>query len=760
MAIINYDSEIDISINKSFNQLDTNSNNLFKSTIIKKTTSEIEKELIPYTETRIVYGEKDKLELFNEILLGCKKNYDIYCEKNNPIIVNEFPLINEAYSKLKNNGVKIRYLTEITTDNLKQIKWIMNNIVAEIRHFDKIKGNFMVSDSKFYVTTSILEKKKSNLEIICSNAKGLVEQNQFLFETMWKNAVPASQRIREIEEDYLPSQTKILDNNTEIYDQLTNLIEKTNRGILICSSIEGFKLLLKNKTLYQSYINLFTRIKEGKVNGRVRWITFIENKTEDIELIKTFLEIGTEIKHVKNLPPLSFGISERQFEGTIEKMINGEMIRNILHSTEPLYILHFQSLFVELWKVGIDAKKRINQIENDIADEMTTVIENPYQAKNMFIEMIENAKEEIMIVFPSYNVIKRLGKTEVIKYLMHKSQERINIRILSPINEEIKKILITKQIQGKKSILFEYVHFQEISKRQDIKSIILMIDKKRLLAMELKDDVKERFDEMIGLSTYSTSKPTILSNISIFESLWRQTDLYEKLKLNSNMQKEFIDAIAHELRTPLTPIIGLTTYVRGKIKNEEQVELLDIVIDAGKKLHILGENILDLTKIEGKMFNLKKERFDIAQLILKTVNEITHSINKDKKILFEYVNFGKYIVFVDKQRISQVIFNLLDNAIKFILEKEGGLISIIFEKKYENEKGIIIVHIKDNGEGIHPDIIPRLFNKFATKSFYGSGLGLYICKNIIDMHNGKIWAFNNIKEKGATFSFSLRLIEK
>ena len=108
-------------------------------------------------------------------------------------------------------------------------------------------------------------------------------------------------------------------------------------------------------------------------------------------------------------------------------------------------------------------------------------------------------------------------------------------------------------------------------------------------------------------------------------------------------------------------------------------------------------------------------------------------------------------------RISQVISNLIDNAIKFI-SKEGR-ITITVEKKKSNiasdNDAMVVVSVKDTGAGIHPEIIPLLFSKFATKSATGTGLGLYISKSIIESHGGKIWAQNNEDGNGSTFSFSL-----
>ena len=150
---------------------------------------------------------------------------------------------------------------------------------------------------------------------------------------------------------------------------------------------------------------------------------------------------------------------------------------------------------------------------------------------------------------------------------------------------------------------------------------------------------------------------------------------------------------------------------------------------------------------------LHKEQFNLNDVIVNTINDITgnkYFNNKKENIKILYEN-KDIIVKADKERLSQVIFNLLSNAIKFTKEG-GGSISVNTEK----EDNHILVSVKDTGSGIDSEILPRLFTKFATKSFeIGTGLGLFISKSIIEIHDGKIWAENNSNGKGATFSFSL-----
>ena len=286
---------------------------------------------------------------------------------------------------------------------------------------------------------------------------------------------------------------------------------------------------------------------------------------------------------------------------------------------------------------------------------------------------------------------------------------------------------------------------------------IIVVDRKESMIIELKDDAKERYYDAAGLASYSNSGPIAFSYASIFETLWKQGELYEQLKAYSAMQKEFINIAAHELRTPVQPILGLSQVLLSEKKGGERSELLIVINRNAERLQQLIEDILDVTKIESQSLHLKKQRFNLNDLILSVISEHRNLIERqqsNKKIVFtskDDINTEG-----DKGRISQVVSNLLGNAIKFT-EEEGSIL-ISAELKKEADKKIVVVSVKDTGAGIDSEMLPRLFTKFASKSeMGGTGLGLYISKSIIDAHRGKIWSDNNSKGKGATFSFSLPL---
>jgi signal transduction histidine kinase len=252
---------------------------------------------------------------------------------------------------------------------------------------------------------------------------------------------------------------------------------------------------------------------------------------------------------------------------------------------------------------------------------------------------------------------------------------------------------------------------------------------------------------------------------------------YNKLKEMDKMKDEFINVAAHELRTPIQPIIGLSEVLRSRIRNNDSVnnsvsnaenqEFIDVILRNGQRLEKLVEDVLDVTKMESQSLELHKEHFDLNDLIISIIDDIVAAEAESMVYGLPARRKGKNNVkityqprhlpiYADRNRIAQVISNLLNNALKFTSE---GYVMITADKKRDknsnNNHDVAIISVCDSGSGVDPEIMPKLFTKFSSKSFSGTGLGLYICKNIIEAHGGRIWAENNKDAKGATFSFTL-----
>jgi signal transduction histidine kinase len=222
----------------------------------------------------------------------------------------------------------------------------------------------------------------------------------------------------------------------------------------------------------------------------------------------------------------------------------------------------------------------------------------------------------------------------------------------------------------------------------------------------------------------------------------------EQLKDHDRMQREFINVAAHELRTPTQAIIGYSDLFY--LRPESRELAIKAIARNAERLERLTHDILDVTRIEGHRLDLNKEKFDVSEVVASAIEDTKRRVDDNNdSIKFQYTP-RKVVVEADRMRISQVVSNLLGNAVKFTKQ---GTVYISADSK----DGEAIVSVKDSGTGIDPEIVSRLFTKFTSKSQTGTGLGLFISKSIIEAHGGRIWAENNKDSKGATFTFRMPL---
>jgi len=701
--------------------------------------------------SEILYGAENAVGRGVQFMRNVKKRMDIFFDHRAPSIVVDIEEYRNGYINIRRRGAKIRAFTEINKENIQYCKELME-MVDELRHLDGVRGGMAVSESE-YMATTVLEESKPLTEVIYSNVKEVVEQGQYIFDTLWRSAISAEQKIKEIEEGVTHYETRIIENPDEVIREIGRLTASSNK-LDTCLTSGG--LQYSHKYFFDIKKKLLDKQKRGEHEG-IRYITNIDN--DNLYISKLYLEHGIQIRHIKNLPPMSFGVSDKEIAVTIEKMEGGRRVQSLLISNEPLYVRHFTSLFEEIWRNGIDGQYRIKQLEEEGVESDIEVIQNPDRTEELYWDTVKSAEKEILLILPTANAFIRQEKMGIIKYLAEAIKSRnIQVRILMPqvnLSHHPHHFAIEESnpLHQQQDNPIDSLNIRYLQQLSDTKATILIADRKASLVIEVRDDSKSTFYEAIGLATYSNSKPGVLSYVSIFENLWIQTELYEQLKVHDKMQKDFINIAAHELRTPIQPILGLTETILSQSKDDAQKELLEVVVRNAKRLTTLIENILDVTRIENQSMTLRKERFNLNRIILNILEGYeSQDIKKKDNVRIIFTPKDDFLVEADKGRVMQVISNLMNNAIKFTLK---GTITVTTKK--EEEKNEIIVSIKDTGSGIDPEIMPKLFSKFATKSQTGTGLGLFVSQNIIEAHGGKIWAENNSDGKGSTFSFSLPL---
>ncbi|MGN6347813.1 MAG: ATP-binding protein [Candidatus Nitrosocosmicus sp.] len=743
-------------------------------------------------KTRVVYGKDKTTRLILQTLNNAKSRWYNYADSQGPTIAMGIHQLRKGMREAHKRGTKIRYITEITKHNINYCKELMK--IAEVRHLDNAKGGMAISENE-YIATAHLQEAKPVSYLIHSNVKEIVEQQQYIFESLWSNAVSAPQRIKEIEDGYERIERRVLDDQQEIENKIKSL-SRDSEEIMICSDIGLLKIV--HDSFFSEYQKIVDRYEHGYQNG-VKCITHIRSQ-KDVDIVKLFMDIGVKIRIVSSLPALNFLVTDRTFLSNAERKSHDEdrrSINNMFTTNDILYINQYKAVFEQLWENGRDVMDVIEDFERGLDNERVDVISRPANAENLYLDLLRSSNKDIMIILPTTNAIQRHQKMMVFDLINRVAIDRnVKVKILIPKTknslefERAKKDkdLVNSEIKNNNN---QNIQLRYIQTLYETRSTILIVDKKVSFVIELKDDTKDTFREAIGLSTYSNSKAAVLSYVFIFESLWGQTELYEQLEKREELQKDFNRITAHELRNPLQSILMYSEIIKSHMKKngskatkvipEEKNQIndyVDIIRRNTKKMASLTNNILDITKIETDSLKLYKETIDLRIFLLEHIihyeTQMVNNINDfcDRNItnrercktrldysqLNEIDSQESFLVEADTIKISQIVSNLLDNACSFT--NDNDLIRIEMKKELINDQIHAIVSIRDTGRGINKEIMPKLFTKFASSSENGTGLGLFISKSIIESHGGKIWAKNNEDGKGATFSFSLPFDKK
>jgi two-component system, OmpR family, sensor histidine kinase VicK len=689
--------------------------------------------------------------------------------------------VKKGLFKLKaERNVRIRILTEITNENVAEINSIIPS--AEIRHLDSIRSNFVLADGKQYLgyaSSSVAETYGISTDTIA-----IVEAHQFLFEFLWNAAIPAEIRMVQLERNLPVEKTEILYGQENIIKHFLRDLSHVQERFDSCTDFTGPSLFV-NSPIWSDYAELSRR------GIRLRFITEITK--ENMKYCEKLLKI-CELRHLEKVKG-NFGIIDGKSYGAGSSAGVGQAPTQLIRSNTRAFVEQQQYFFETLWGKALPAERRIDQIQRGTEEEFIETIKDPYEVQKLTYELIKNSRSEIMIVCATSNAFLRQVRAGSFKLLEQAATDNgVIIRILSPSN---KKILSFAKRYDLRTFQYQnQIKVRHLKENLQTRISLLLVDKKYSLTVELNDDTKDRTVDAIGISTYSNSKSTVLSYASIFETLWRQSELYDRLEgLNDELrlrdiaQREFINTAAHELRTPIQPILGLSEVVLKSNKDQDLNEYLIIIARNAERLHRLTNNILDVTKIEGKILKLDKEMVNLDSLILslvteyqtsierksfgeggKNVNDSTSNNDNNKKVrdLFCQVRYkaplepGLFLIEVDKDRIIQVLSNLLNNALnssnqRMIQDDKTVLPIEVSMEKDENTSEEIVIMVKDRGIGIDRSINKKLFTKFVTTSDGGTGLGLYVSKSLVEAHGGKIWAYNNDNEQGATFCFTLPL---
>ena len=264
-------------------------------------------------KTEVIDGEENAMKILLQAMSNVQREALVCADSNSPAFSMGVAPVKDGYKGFKRRGAIIRFITEITSENLQYVKELMN--YANVRHMDNVKGNMAVSETE-YVATATLEGAKPVRQTIYSNAKPILEQQRYFFENLWAKAVHADQKIREIEEGEGPHITKIIDSPEQVISRARHVIETSVR-LSVCSHFSYLKMI---DTIASDLIKkILTKSQNGEHKG-VRWIGTINR--EDVALVQKYFALGMEIKHIKYIP-LNFSVTDKEFNFAVSNVAAG-----------------------------------------------------------------------------------------------------------------------------------------------------------------------------------------------------------------------------------------------------------------------------------------------------------------------------------------------------------------------------------------------------------------------------------------------------
>lgn len=557
------------------------------------------------------------------------------------------------------------------------------------------------------------------------------------------------------------AKTRILRGSKNTTNAIIRLISQSKTRVDVCCSYKVQSLAIREKFFRKAIVDAK---KEGLEFRIIMKIT-----KDNISYCRNLMKI-VELRHLDGLKG-NFLLNEKECVYATPILKERKIIPRLLYTNINEFLKQQHNFFDTFWNNSISAQERIRQIEGEIQPHHIDIIRNSKRAEFLFVSEVRSARSEVLILVDSIDFLRYLAEIGLVDSIIQAKNNNANVIILYSEGNGGGVGVNFDEAQLKTiSDLKEYAQIRRIS---GIQGNILIIDNSKVLAIN--EEVDGTFDNN-AFAVYSDNQTLVNNFGTLLDALSNEAEILdsiivakdnlansnkqlaeanEQLKLRDKLQQEFINIAAHELRTPIMPILGYAELLSEDIGRDKQ-EYIEKIIDNANRLQRFAESILDITKIESKTLNLKKEKLNLNDLILTVIDDLTLMKSKKDLVKLRYQPREEIIVEADRNRLSQVISNLLINAYNFTKE---GFILITAEKSDVN---LATVRIEDNGSGIDAEIMPRLFSKFATNSSSGTGLGLFISKSIIEAHGGNIWAENNASRnrKGAVFAFSIPLIDK
>jgi two-component system, OmpR family, sensor histidine kinase VicK len=696
--------------------------------------------------TSIVYEGADAVtQVRVQTLADAKFSINICDDSVGTVALVQFePVYSTLRTAAEIRHLPIRFITDICKENLAACKQIAR--FAELRHLEGVKGNFVVTDSSYYAFAEIKESKIP-VQAIHSRAKIIVEQQKYLFDTLWNSAIPAKIKIRELEEGIAPVETKIIKGRNEIQSSAFALIDRSISSHLY--------IAIDNRATEDPEAGLHYVKKLMARKQPFEFLIIADIQTQNLDYYKMLLREGVQIRHIGR-NRVTFLLSGSEYlSGQPSVVRDSPNDRSEATWTNNLDVVgQMNQIFETMWHSAVLAEARVRQLEEGIEPQETRVIEDFSEVLRIGQKMTHELKREALIIAASENTILR--NTSLYQVLSQK-QEKLGfrVRVLCPsISTKVRDVLPNAEWR-----------------RVDPTSVSVTIyDGERMFITQYADPRAPTSEKAVASNIYSTNKQTILGMVSVFETLWRESELRDseeksKRKLAETLEKEersrrqaqlLQDILTHDIRNYNQVSKLSAELLKEKFASDPEVQtLVDSLLQAIDGSTSLVERGRRLGRI------LTEE--DVQLYPINLVDSLRRSLSllklgnkgrliEDQVVLPKSTKENTIRVLAD-DLIDEVFSNILTNSLKYT---EGPKVLLKIDVRDEDEHWK--VSISDRGTGIPNEMLPKVFDRYLAGA-KGSGLGMSIVHALVVQryHGGlEINSSQDPKSHGTTIHIWLR----
>jgi signal transduction histidine kinase len=690
----------------------------------------------------------------------------------------------EAYLEVARRGGRLRILTRINESNMAFCKELAK--IVQVRHLDEVTGNFAVTDSEYVSSPSEMAfQLDAMVSVVYSNTRLLVEQNRSAFESLWNKAQSSEERIAELEQNRPHRETKIIRGEQNVVEFIAPFLSRAAAAGPEPHAYGTSDLLTTLRASEGAYFEVTRSLMRQNPGFRILNITDIQK--QNLDAVKRLIETGYEVRHIDN-NRIRFSVSKDEYIEVIHTKAPGGTADEIMWSNDPQVVAQATRMFDALWNSAIPAGLRIREIEEGSGvPTRTEVIRDPPRTQKLYLDLIAQAKDEILVILPTANAYQRQLKMGAVDALTSASVDRgVKVKIIAPGAPVLRSLeALSKTVErkaGKKML----DHRRILDANTPNTVTVLVADRSVSLVVELRDDSQADFERAMGVATYSTRNPTVLANVRFFERLWEEVELRHSLEnaleheRRSRKTAELLqDILSHDIRNYNQVSIISAELLREDLrKNGETLEEASRLVDAlarqsdgsgdfgGKAQKArtlledsagtlkdadeLVERIVGATSGSSGLIDTAKKLGRIMSQEVVTLHpvDLEASIRRSLELI-EKANPAKQVratlppasgarVIADEM-LGEVFTNLLSNSVSYSKGDEAVIEVTIEDDVLDGTAGRYWrVSLADRGRGIPDEKKGKVFARYL-KTASGSGLGLSIVYAlVVERYSGRI----------------------